>query len=57
MNIVNENEIKVVPLVTITAGIFQFLFFALKLEKFCLFIPRSVLEGFSWGVAITIGFS
>jgi MFS superfamily sulfate permease-like transporter len=29
--------------------------YALKLEKFCTLIPLSVLEGFSLGVAITIG--
>jgi len=38
------------------AGIFSFLVFMLKLEKYCTLIPISVLEGFSFGVAITIGF-
>ena len=29
--------------------------YAFQLEKFCILIPLSVLEGFSFGVALTIG--
>jgi MFS superfamily sulfate permease-like transporter len=29
--------------------------YAFRLEKFCILIPLSVLEGFSFGVALTIG--
>ena len=29
--------------------------YAFHLEKFCILIPLSVLEGFSFGVALTIG--
>tara|TARA_B110000285_G_C15097234_1_gene602797 strand:- start:993 stop:1559 length:567 start_codon:yes stop_codon:yes gene_type:complete len=42
-------------MVAIGAGIFSFIAFLLKLEKYCTLIPISVLEGFSFGVAITIG--
>jgi MFS superfamily sulfate permease-like transporter len=42
-------------MVAIGAGVFSFLAFVLKLEKYCTLIPISVLEGFSFGVAITIG--
>jgi len=43
-------------MVAVGAGIFSFIVFLLKLEKYCTLIPISVLEGFSFGVAITIGF-
>jgi MFS superfamily sulfate permease-like transporter len=42
-------------LVAIVSGIFNYIIYALKLEKFCTLIPISVLEGFSLGVAVTIG--
>ena len=53
--LVQENGVKIVPLVAIVSGIFIAIVYALKLEKFCTLIPLSVLEGFSLGVAITIG--
>ncbi len=53
--LVQENGVKIVPLVAIFSGIFIAIVYALKLEKFCTLIPLSVLEGFSLGVAITIG--
>jgi MFS superfamily sulfate permease-like transporter len=43
-------------MVAFGAGIFSLIVFLLKLEKYCTLIPISVLEGFSFGVAITIGF-
>jgi len=42
-------------MVAVGAGIFSIIVFLLKLEKYCCLIPISVLEGFSLGVAITIG--
>jgi MFS superfamily sulfate permease-like transporter len=41
-------------MVAVGAGIFSFIVFLLKLEKYCTLIPIAVLEGFSFGVAITI---
>lgn len=37
------------------AGVFSLLIWQFKLERFCVLIPNSVLEGFSMGVGIVIG--
>jgi MFS superfamily sulfate permease-like transporter len=42
-------------LVAIVTGIFTAIVYFLKLEKYCMLIPVSVLEGFSLAVAIAIG--
>ena len=46
----------IIPMVALGGGLVSFVVFLLKLEKYCTLIPISVLEGFSLGVAITIGF-
>jgi SulP family sulfate permease len=50
-----ENGREIIPWVAFFAGILCLIVWALKLEKYCTLIPNSVLEGFSFGVAITIG--
>ena len=52
-----ENGVEIIPYVAIVSGILSGIVWALKLEKFCTLIPISVLEGFSLGVAISIGCS
>lgn len=52
----SSHGVDIIPMVAVGAGIFSFIVFMLKLEKYCTLIPVSVLEGFSLGVAITIGF-
>jgi SulP family sulfate permease len=42
------------PLLAITTGFFILLVFALKLERYLIYIPTSVMYGFAAGVAITI---
>ena len=37
------------------SGMIQMFVYAFQLQKFCILIPLSVLEGFSFGVALTIG--
>lgn len=49
------NGPEIIPMVAALSGIFSLLVWMLKLEKYCTLIPISVLEGFSFGVAITIG--
>ena len=51
-----ENGPEIVPLLAFFAGVFTLLVWILKLEKYCMLIPVSVLEGFSFSVAIAIGF-
>jgi SulP family sulfate permease len=46
----------IIPMVALGCGVLSMLVHLLKLEKYCTLIPVSVLEGFSLGVAITIGF-
>lgn len=53
--LVAENGVQIVPLVAIVSGIFLMIIYLLKLEHYCTLLPTSVLEGFSMGVAITIG--
>jgi sulfate permease, SulP family len=59
VNILNklaiENGREIIPWVAFCAGVLSLMVWALKLEKYCVLIPNSVLEGFSFGVAITIG--
>ena len=50
------NGAAIIPMVAALSGIFSLAVWALRLEKYCTLIPISVLEGFSFGVAITIGF-
>jgi len=49
------NGQAIIPLVALFGGMLSFLVYLLKLEKYCTMIPLSVLEGFSLGVATTIG--
>jgi SulP family sulfate permease len=53
--LVMENGVEIIPLVAFFSGIISFIVYLLKLEKFFTIIPLSVLEGFSFGVALTIG--
>lgn len=50
------NGPEIIPMVASLSGVFSLIVWLLKLEKYCCLIPVSVLEGFSFGVAITIGF-
>ena len=50
-----EHGRDIIPMVALGCGILSFFVYLLKLEKYCTLIPISVLEGFSLGVAITIG--
>jgi SulP family sulfate permease len=53
--LVEENGVEIIPLVAFFSGIISMIVYLLKLEKFFTIIPLSVLEGFSLGVALTIG--
>ena len=59
VNILNglavENGKEIIPWVAFFAGVLSFIVWLCKLEKYCCLIPNSVLEGFSFGVAVTIG--
>ena len=59
VNILNrlamENGREIIPWVAFFAGLLSLGVWALKLERYCTLIPNSVLEGFSFGVALTIG--
>jgi len=46
---------EIIPYLAIFGGMFAMLVYVWELERFCTVIPLSVLEGFSFGVAITIG--
>lgn len=46
---------EIIPLLAFFSGIIVLAVYLLGLEKYCTVIPLSVLEGFSFGVAITIG--
>ena len=50
-----NNTVDIVPYVAFLAGFMSFLVYLFKLEKYCTMLPTSVLEGFSLGVATTIG--
>ena len=55
--LVAENGVEIIPYVALLTGVFTLVCWFLKLEQYCMLIPLSVLEGFSLGVATTIGFS
>lgn len=44
------------PTLTIIAGLMILVAFALRLERYLIFIPSSVIHGFTLGVALEIGF-
>lgn len=47
--------VETLPLLALLSGIFILLVFLLKLERFIILIPASVLHGFTLGVAFIIG--
>jgi SulP family sulfate permease len=49
------NGVAIIPFVALVSGIMSFIVYLLKLEGYCTMIPTSVLEGFSLGVACSIG--
>lgn len=53
--LVFDNGPQIIPAVAIVTGLLTLLVWVLKLERYCCLIPNSVLEGFSAGVATTIG--
>ena len=44
------------PIIAILAGIIIFIFYIFKFDKYIIFIPRSVVQGFTLGVAFIIAF-
>lgn len=50
------NGPEIIPYVAALSGIFSLIVWVFHLEKYCCLIPISVMEGFSFGVAISIGF-
>lgn len=44
------------PIIAILAGVIIFLFYIFKFDKYIIFIPRSVVQGFTLGVAFLIAF-
>ena len=46
-----------IPFIAIITGILCILVCFFKLEGYCILVPLPVLEGFSFGVATTIGMS
>ena len=59
VNIVNNIKetlgVAAIPWSAFVAGAMSFLVYLVKFEHFCTMLPTSVLEGFSLGVATTIG--
>lgn len=59
VNIVNNIKetlgVAAIPWSALVAGAMSFLVYLVKFEHFCTMLPTSVLEGFSLGVATTIG--
>lgn len=59
VNIVNNIKetlgVAAIPWSAFVAGVMSFLVYLVKFEHFCTMLPTSVLEGFSLGVATTIG--
>jgi len=47
---------KIIPYLAFFGGLLSYAVYLLKLERYCMLIPISVLEGFSMGVATVIGF-
>ena len=54
-NLSAVNGVDIVPWVALVAGAMSFVVYLLKFENYCTMLPTSVLEGFSLGVATTIG--
>lgn len=52
-----RNGIKIIPYLAIFSGVISFFVYLFSLEKYCTVLPISVLEGFSFAVALTIGLS
>jgi MFS superfamily sulfate permease-like transporter len=46
----------ILPWIAIISGGFCLIFVRLRLTRYCLFMPKSVFEGFTLSVALTIGF-
>lgn len=49
--------VQLLPMLAIMAGVFILLAYALKLEKFLVFVPGSAIHGFTLGVAFIIAFN
>lgn len=47
--------VEIVPWLAFLSGLMALLVYLTKLEKYCTIIPNSVLEGFSFSVALVIG--
>jgi SulP family sulfate permease len=47
---------EIIPLMAFYSGIMSMFVYLLGIEKYCMLIPLSVLEGFSFSVAVAIGF-
>jgi len=54
-NLSAVNGVAMVPWCALVAGAMSFVVYLLKFENYCTMLPTSVLEGFSLGVATTIG--
>lgn len=58
VNIVNRYAIEfgseAIPPIALSAGVITLLVFSLHLERFATYLPLSVIEGFTWGIATTI---
>jgi SulP family sulfate permease len=46
---------EIIPILAFLSGIIIMGVYLLHLERYCTVVPLSVLEGFSFGVAVTIG--
>lgn len=49
------NGAETLPMLAIVSGVIILLAYLLKLEKFLIYIPKSAIQGFTLGVAVTIG--
>lgn len=47
---------QMLPIIAILSGIIMFVFYLLHFDKYIIFIPRSVVHGFTLGVAFIIAF-
>ena len=60
VNILNKyssvNGVEIIPMLAFYSGIMSMFVYIMGLEKYCMLIPVSVLEGFSVSVAVAIGF-
>lgn len=50
------NGYSALPIIAILAGIIILIFYIFKFDKYIIFIPRSVVQGFTLGVAFLIAF-